>query len=75
MDELQTRDLFVIDRDLMANIIATLKTLDVRGYESMDKLVGCVIHLERAMNNKIVPNDRKKEENTGEEKDPKPEEK
>lgn len=30
-------------------IAATLKTIDVRGFESMDRLVGCVITL-----NKII---------------------
>ena len=43
-------DVFVIEKALMAEIIASLKTLDVRGWDSMDKLVGCVLLLEQAMN-------------------------
>lgn len=31
----------------LQRVIATLKTLDVRGWESMDRLVGCVMALER----------------------------
>ena len=43
-------DLFIIEKSLMADIIASLKSLDVRGFNSMDTLVGCVILLENALN-------------------------
>lgn len=36
-----------ISKDLLARIIYTLKQIDVRGYDSMDKLVGTVTLLER----------------------------
>ena len=32
----------MIDKELLGRIILTLKKLDVRGFESMDMLVGCV---------------------------------
>ena len=32
----------IIEKSLLARIIGTLKLIDVRGYDSMDALVGCV---------------------------------
>jgi len=32
----------VVEKELLARIIGTLKLIDVRGYDSMDALVGCV---------------------------------
>ena len=32
----------IVEKDLLARIIETLKLIDVRGYDSMDALVGCV---------------------------------
>lgn len=42
-------NVFMIDKTLMLNIIETLKNLDVRGWKSIDALVGCVLMLEQAM--------------------------
>lgn len=42
-------NVFIMGKDLMANIIGSLKTLDVRGWDSMNTLVGCVVLLEQAM--------------------------
>lgn len=39
-----------VNKALIARIIGTLKSLDVRGFESMDSLVGTVIVLENLMN-------------------------
>lgn len=36
----------VTNKNILKGIIASLKRIDVRGYESMDRLVGCVIVLE-----------------------------
>ena len=41
---------FMIDKQLMADIISTLKSIHPMDYDSMDKLVGCVSVLEVAMN-------------------------
>lgn len=38
-----------MDARMLASIISTLKTLDVRGFESMDKLVGIVIALQNVL--------------------------
>ena len=37
-------------KNAIQRIIGTLKTIDVRGFDSMDKLVGCVIALENLLN-------------------------
>ena len=34
--------MLTIDKELLERIIQTLKKLDVRGFDSMDMLVGCV---------------------------------
>ena len=49
----------VVDRGVLAGIIDSLKKLDVRGYDSYDRLVGCVMVLE---NLKYAPPPEKKEE-------------
>ena len=55
---------FVIaDRGVIATVIATLKKIDVRGFESMDKLVGSVILLQDLLNQEPV----KIDEDPGEE--------
>lgn len=43
-------DIYMIDKALMRDVIETLKTLDVRGWRSMDALVGCVLALEQGFN-------------------------
>ena len=43
-------NLFVMDKKLMEQIINTLKQIDVRGFDSMDALVGCVMLLQQGMN-------------------------
>lgn len=43
-------DIIMIDKKLLISVIATLKKLDVRGFDSMDALVGCVMVLEKALN-------------------------
>lgn len=40
---------YKIDPDLLVRIVATLKQIDVRGYESMDRLVGLVMMLEHML--------------------------
>ena len=45
-----------ITPQLIIQIITTLKSLDVRGYESMDKLVGLVILFENMLNSAPAPN-------------------
>lgn len=39
------------DTEIIKNVINTLKSLDVRGYDSMDRLVGCVMVLEKYLKN------------------------
>lgn len=51
------------DRAMIATVIATLKKIDVRGFESMDKLVGSVILLQDLLNQEPV----KIDEDPGEE--------
>lgn len=43
-------NLFIMDKKLMAAVIRSLKTLDVRGWDSYDTLVGVVNLLEKGMN-------------------------
>lgn len=43
-------ELFAIEKPIMGDIIVTLKSLKVDGYESMEKLVTCITYLEMAMN-------------------------
>lgn len=47
----------VVDKDVIASLIASLKRIDVRGFESMDRLVGCVIVLQKLIEQeqKITP--------------------
>lgn len=40
----------MIDKELLGQIILTLKNLNVQGYDSMDMLVGCVGALTQAYN-------------------------
>lgn len=40
----------VVDRDVIASLISSLRKIDVRGFESMDRLVGCVIVLQKLAN-------------------------
>ena len=42
--------IILMDKDFVAGIIKTLKSLDVRGYESNKKLVTVTLELERAFN-------------------------
>lgn len=43
-------NVFMADKNLMVDVINTLKTIHPLDYDSMDKLVGCVSVLEIAMN-------------------------
>lgn len=43
-------DVFIIDKALMAEIINRLKTIHPTDFDGMNKLVGCVLVLEEAMN-------------------------
>ena len=43
-------DIICIDKEVLLQIIATLKTLKVDGYDSMERLVNCVTYLEMVMN-------------------------
>ena len=47
-----------INRDLLANVIATLKRINIRDedFNSMDRLVGCVSVLTKALNDSIANN-------------------
>ena len=51
------------DRGMITTVIATLKKIDVRGFESMDRLVGSVILLQDLLNQEPV----KIDEDPGEE--------
>ena len=51
------------DRNMLASVVATLKKIDVHGFESMDKLVGSVILLQDLLNQEPV----KIDEDPGEE--------
>lgn len=51
------------DRNMIASVVATLKKIDVRGFESMDRLVGSVILLEDLLKQEPV----KIDEDPGEE--------
>ena len=40
----------LIPKNILASVVGTLKMIDnVHGYDNMDRLVGCVITLEKAM--------------------------
>ena len=56
-------NLFIMDRKLMEAVIRSLKTLDVRGWDSYDTLVGVVNLLEQAMRG---PEKKPDEESGGE---------
>ena len=43
-------ELFAMEKPIMEQIILILKSIKVDGYESMEKLVNCVMYLEMAMN-------------------------
>lgn len=47
------QEVMLMDKGFIAGVIDTLKTLDVRGYESNKKLVICTMELERAMNTSL----------------------
>ncbi len=47
------QEVMLMDKGFLLGVIDTLKTLDVRGYESNKKLVICTMELERAMNTKL----------------------
>ena len=42
--------MYTISRELIESVILTLKSIDVRGYDSMDRLVGLVMLFERIKN-------------------------
>ena len=41
---------YTINRDLILSVIKTLKEMDVRGYDSMNRLVGLVMLFENILN-------------------------
>lgn len=43
-------NMVLVDRNLLAQVVNSLKTLDVRGWNSIDTLVGCVQVLSQAAN-------------------------
>ena len=43
-------DYVAVDRGVLAGLIESMKKIDVRGFESMDRLVGCVIVLQKLAN-------------------------
>ena len=52
-------DILGIQRLVLQQLLTTLKTLDVRGYESMNRLVGCVMLLEQLLS---APKEQEKTE-------------
>jgi hypothetical protein len=52
--------MYEVSAELLQSVIATLKGIDVRGYESMDRLVGLVMLFERILNS--PPIDKNKED-------------
>lgn len=44
---------FLVQGELLVRVIKTLKELDVRGFDSMDKLVGLVMLFERILNTPV----------------------
>ena len=44
------QEIMLMDKDFVIGIIDTLKSLDVRGYESNKRRVICTMELERALN-------------------------
>lgn len=61
-------NLFIAEKEMMLHVIDVLKTLDVRGYDSYEKLVHCVILLTESMKNK-VKNEQAKPKEEGEKVD------
>lgn len=51
-----------LSEELIQRIVYTLKQLDVRGYDSMDKLVGTVTLLERIAEAKLPVETEEQEE-------------
>lgn len=43
-------NIVVVDKNLLRSIINSLKKIEVRGFDSMDILVGCVMLLEQTLN-------------------------
>lgn len=61
----------MIEKGLLANLIGTLKQLNVQGYDSMNMLVGCVSLLSGMYEHGVVgaaPGDFVLEKNEGHEK-------
>ena len=46
---------YTISTDLILSVIKTLKEIDVRGYDSMNRLVGLVILFEQILNTPAEP--------------------
>ena len=53
--ENDTVQVLIVERRMIEQVVSTLKEIDVRGFDSMDRLVGCVITLENALNTKYEP--------------------
>lgn len=49
----EKQKVMLMDKGFLQGVIDTLKTLDVRGYESNKKLVICTMELERAINTNL----------------------
>ena len=47
--------MYTISLELIESVILTLKSMDVRGYDSMDRLVGLVMLFERIKNTPVAP--------------------
>lgn len=46
--------MYELNKDMIFSIIKTLKEMDVRGYDSMNRLVGLVMLFESILNNPPV---------------------
>lgn len=51
--------MYTISIELIESVILTLKSIDVRGYDSMDRLVGLVMLFERIKNTPVTPDSAK----------------
>lgn len=56
---------YTINRDLIFSVIKTLKEMDVRGYDSMNRLVGLVMLFENILN--TPPEEKGKSDGTDKE--------
>lgn len=64
----KNREILLMDKGFMISVVEELKTLDVRGYESNEKLVGIVHDLQQAIITKLPLNMVPNQEDSGKEK-------